>query len=245
MHLQIAERVRADPALDERVRCRLDEAWPAFYLGSVAADVQSVTGTPREQTHFYGLPPQPGEGYLKMLDIHPYLADATLLPVAQSVFVSAYSAHLMLDLRWFREVLVPYFITPNWGDHRHRFLVHNTLLTYLDRQALASLPGNAALTLGAAEPDCWLPFAADGDLVRWRDILVEQLRPGAAIQTVEIYAGRLRITPAQFAANLADAQWMEEHVFRNVPLDRVMDMLASAVEETGELIGKYLEKTLC
>ena len=243
MHLQIAERIIDENLLDGRLRAQLQNNFPAFYLGNVAPDYQTIAAIPRENTHFYNLPPRAEErAYPTMLSNYREISDARSLPAAQAMFVAAYCAHLMLDLRWYREVLMPYFIeVKEWGDLRHRFLVHNTLLTYLDKMAVASLPSGAADILAAAEPDHWLPFALDSDLLRWREMLILQLAPGAPLRTVEIYAERLMMSPAEFSANLEEPVWMQEHLFRNVPVEKVLKMLTSAVSESAELIAEYLQ----
>ena len=243
MHLEVAERLRAHHRLDPQIARQLDAAWPAFYLGNVAADFQTISDVPRATTHFYNLPPAPGEeAHEVLLERYPQLADAAALRPAHAVFVAGYRAHLLLDLRWYWDVLVPYFIeAPGWpDDHRQRFLVHNTLLTYLDRRTLAALPEAAAKTLAAAEPRGWLPFAGDGDLIRWQEMLVRQLQPGAPVETVAIYAERMRMTPAAFAANLDDPQWMRENVFRRVPLEAVQAVIAGGVEQSVTLVTEYL-----
>jgi hypothetical protein len=243
MHLRIAERLRAHGRLPQDIDQLLDREWPAFYLGSVAPDYQVICAVPREQTHFYDLPPAPdSKAHEAMLAAHSELAEAAHLPPAQAVFVAAYMAHLMLDLRWYREVLVPFFLQANhWHSHRRRFTVHNVLLTYLDQQAVATLPKDAGATLAAANPVQWLPFAADADLIRWRDLIAGQLQPGAGSQTIEIYANRLAIPADEFAANLADAAWMEEQLFSRVPVAAVQAMLDSAVNESAALITDYLK----
>jgi hypothetical protein len=242
MHLWIAERIRAGDRLADDLRPSLVKEWPAFYLGSVAPDYQVLAAIPREKTHFYDLPPAPRiEAHEVMLATYPELALAAHLPPAQAVFISAYMAHLMLDLRWYREVLMPYFLQADqWQHHRQRFTIHNVLLTYLDQQALALLPADAGATLSAANPVQWLPFAADADLVRWRDLIAGQLQPGAASQTVEIYARRLSMPPAEFAANLASPTWMEEQLFSRVPVAAVESLLDSAVDQSVALITGYL-----
>ncbi len=242
MHLHVAEQIRAHPALAGPARDQVIGHFPAFYLGSVAPDVQTISGVPREATHFYTLPPQAeAQAHETMLAHYPELAAVDRLPPDQAVFIAAYSAHLMLDLRWYWEVLLPYFAqSPGWLDHRQRFLAHNTLLTYLDTLALASLPATAGATLAAAEPDNWLPFAGDADLIRWQEMLVAQLQPGAPIHTVQIYAGRLSMSPDDFAAHLAEPAWMEEQIFGKAPLDQVQAMLHSAVDESVDLIHRYL-----
>jgi hypothetical protein len=243
MHLRIAEQLRAPGRVPEDLRRSLVRELPAFYLGSVAPDYQVICAIPREQTHFYDLPPAPGSlAHEAMLAAHPELANAANLPPAQAVFIAAYMAHLMLDLRWYREVLVPFFLQPgHWRDHRHRFTIHNILLTHLDQQALATLPPDAGATLAAANPVQWLPFAGDADLRRWRDLIAAQLQPGAASQTVEIYADRLAMSPDEFAAKLASPTWMEEQLFSRVPVASVQAMLDSAMDQSAILITDYLK----
>ena len=243
MHLQVAERIRAHPELPAAIGACLDAHWPAFYLGNVAADFQTISATPRAAAHFYSLPPAPGvEAHEEMMHRHPELAPASRLAPEHAVFIAGYRAHLLLDLRWYRDVLMPYFVdAKGWpADHRQRFLAHNILLTYLDNLASTSLPENAAATLAQAQPRQWLPFAGDGDLIRWRDMLSEQLRPGATIQTLVIYAGRMNMAPEAFAERLDDPAWMEERVFRQVPLERVQATLTEAVEESVQLVRDYL-----
>lgn len=244
MHLQVAERIRAHGRLHTRIADLLDGALPAFYLGNVAADFQTIADVPREATHFYKLPPsRETVAHERMLLENPQLADPGALGPDHAVFVAAYRAHLLLDQLWYWDVLIPYFMEASeWeADHRQRFLVHNTLLTYLDKLALASLPPNAGETLAAARPRRWLPFAGDGDLIRWRDLLVEQLQPGAAVQTITIYAERMRLQPTAFAANLSDAKWMHEQVFSKAPLDEVQAVITRGMVQSVDLINAYFD----
>lgn len=245
MHLQVAERIRAHATLQPHIAQALDAAKPAYYLGNVAADFQTIADVPREATHFYQLPPARDTiAHQRMLEENPQLADAAQLPLDQAVFIAAYRAHLLLDQLWYWDVLIPYFVeATDWdADHRRRFLVHNTLLTYLDKLAFESLPSDAGETLDAARPNDWLPFAGDGDLIRWRDLLVEQLRPGATIQTIAIYAERMRLKPATFAANLANPEWMQEQVFSKAPLREVQAVISRGMEQSVGLISDYLSK---
>jgi len=245
MHLQVAEQIRLSDRLSPSLRNYLAAEWPAFYLGSVAADYQTICDIPRSQTHFYRLPPEPGVAAHKiMLAAHPELAAATVRSPGQAAFVAAYSVHLMLDVRWHREVMTPLFLQSNlWEDHRERFVSHNILLTYLDQLALATLPENAGDILAAATSHGWLPFALDGDLERWQMMLVEQLLPGGVgPQTVPIFAQRMGMTPEQFAGCLHDPDWMEREVFSKVPLDVVQALMNTAVVESIELITDYFDQ---
>ncbi len=245
MHLQMAECILDDGRLDSQVRLLLEDHLPAFYLGNVAPDYQTITSIPREKTHFYNLPPNLGDDASQtLLTQYPELSAASTLSQTQAVFISAYCSHLLLDLRWYHEILIPFFLGPgDWIDHRHRFVVHNTLLTYLDKQAFHSLPEPAARTLEAAKPNGWLPFASNTDLSAWRDFLVSQMKPGATPQTVEIYAGRLSMSPEQFSENLDRPEWMEEHVFTRVSLYSVLAMLTTAIGDSVDLICEYFQVT--
>jgi hypothetical protein len=242
MHLQVAERILTDDSLQIEIRRLIERNYPAFYLGNVAPDYQTICNVAREKTHFYKLPPdEDNRAYPQMLATYPELDQPATLQPGHAVFIAAYCAHLMLDLRWYHEVLIPFFVAPiEWESHRQRFVVHNTLLTYLDKLAVKSLPHEAAATLSSAQPDGWLPFALDQELMDWRDMLVEQLQPGAQLRTVEIYAERLFLTPEEFSANLEERSWMDEFLFNRVPIDEVQQTMTSAVVESVELLTTYL-----
>lgn len=239
MHLHIAEMIRAQAGRNGRFASTLTASWPAFYLGSVAPDCQEIAEVSREATHFYGIPPQPdNQAYPRMLAEYSSLGDGAALPPAQAMFVAAYSAHLMVDLVWFRDVLMPYFVnTTNWAAaFEERRMVHHIVLTYLDKLAYESLPETAVTTLSSAHPNHWLPFISDDALCQWRNQLVIQLEPTGELETINVYASRLGITPAEFAANLDNPDWMEAHVFQNVPVGEIQAKLETAVTDSIILI---------
>jgi hypothetical protein len=250
MHLQIAEqvsaRLRARPKEYGPLLALLEAEWPAFCFGGVAPDFQSVCGIPREATHFYRLPPDPANlAYPRMLARYPELADVNHMPSARVLFVAGYIAHLLLDLIWFRQIVVPMFYEPvHLGDLAQRRLLHLILLAYLDRLALEALPDSAAATLTRAEPQAWLPFARDADLRQWRDFLVPQLQPGAPTRTIEIYAARLSMPAAAFAAKLEDGDWLRSRLFSQVPLQRIQKILRDAVPPTIQRVQNYCEGRL-
>lgn len=245
MHLQMAEWIRQDERLCGRARTLVEQEWSAFYLGSIAPDINAISPeVSRIASHFYHTPPTPDEwGYNGMLTDFPQLADSSVLAPAHAVFISAYSIHLMLDVRWFREVLVPYFFEQGeWRDNKERFLVHNILLTYLDELAVEALPEGAGETLAAATPDQWLPFADDSIITRWQEAVAPQLLPGGTSRTVEIYSGRMKMTPAEFSAHLHDPAWMENQLFARVPVSQIQTMLTHAIGQSIEILTAYLEQ---
>ena len=247
MHLQIAEQicVEAQQVGHGRLHTLMQQQWPAFYFGSVAPDYQEVAGVPRRQTHFYGLPPEPGNmGYNAMWAAYPTLTDVASLSPEQAMFVAGYSVHLLYDVIWLREVVDPYFFRAgDMGDRRQRMLVHFILLTYLDKLAIESLPETAAQTLAAAHSEQWLPFANNAHLQQWRDLLLPQLQPGATASTVEVYAGRLGLTPVEFAAYLEDPDWMESHLFGKLPVAEIQSLLEAAVPRSLDLLRDYFYMT--
>jgi hypothetical protein len=244
MHLRIAEEICSQVKRGANLRLQeyLGQEWPAFYMGSVAADFQTICNIPRADTHFYDLPPGPDhKAYSVMLASYPELANVSALSLDHAIFLSAYAVHLRLDLLWFRQVLMPYFVeASDWGDFPRRRLVHDILLTYLDKLAFDALPQTAGNTLAAAHPHHWLPFAADADLISWRDMLVDQLQ-GATPHTVEIYAERLGMSQHEFAGKLQDPEWIEEQVFSNVPVAEVQGKLETAVPMCINQITDYLQ----
>lgn len=248
MHLGIAEEIRAHAALPPLVAQQLDAAWPSFYLGSVAADFQTICNVPREATHFYPLPPDPEDrAYPRMFAAFPSLGAVNTLPPQQAVFVAAYCAHLLLDLRWFHEILVPFFVTnPHWGGagRKERFTSHNVLLTYMDREALGTLPDSAESTLRAAPTAAMAPFIPATELARWRDMIADQLQPDGFSRTVEIFATRLGMTPAAFAANLDDPAWMQAQLFDRVPFAAVQSVIERGLNDSVTLVTDYLQGTL-
>ncbi len=249
-HLHIAEKMKTELAgvvgSNHGLLVILRQFWPAFCLGQVAPDVQGVAGLPRAATHFYEVPPAPDNmAYPRMMAQYPQLADVVHLHPAHAVFLAGYFAHLLLDLIWFREILIPYFWEPaQKGKFPQSRLLHHVLLTHLDKLAYESLPETAVSTLAAAQPDYWLPFVTDQHLQTWRDMLLMQMQPDAPLETVQVYARRLGTPAADFAAKLADESWMADSFYALVPVQQVQARLDSAVTESIDLVGQYLQPIL-
>ncbi len=244
MHLDFAEHSQLLPALNPAIRELLQAHYSAFYLGNVAPDYQTICDIPREETHFYNIPPAPDlQAHELMLGRFPQLADVSRLPEAQAVFLAGYCAHLIQDLVWYRRILYPLFVqSKKWPqDRRQRFVAHSTLLTYLDRRACRALPLDAGKILAGAVSSNWLPFAADEDLHRWRDMLANQFHPGNSTETIAIYARRLGMAPAQFAANLDDPEWMDRQVFAEAPLAQIDAILAAGNDKSVQFINRFLD----
>ena len=245
MHLQLSDEVRSLASGRENLaNCllsALEESWPAFYLGSVAPDYQTICGIPRAETHFYSMPPESrSQGPRKILAEYPQLLPGRSLEPGQAMCMAAYLVHLQLDLNWHYDVVLPYFANAAVvGDPRQGYLLHLILLTYLDQVAFHSLPDTAPAVLSAAEYDHWLPFATDDQIGAWHEFLLEQMGPDAATQTVQIFAGRLRMTPDEFSAKLSDLDWMNRELFSRIPVAKIQRQLIESVSQCLDLVEAY------
>lgn len=243
-HLRIAEQILASPSLPEAIRSRLDQdeaVRGAYFFGHIAPDVQVISRQPRETTHFFTVPlTDQRAGYKKILMTYPWLSRPSNLPAAQSAFLTGYLSHLLLDEYWVREVFQPVFGSQQmWGDWRERLLLHNVLRTWLDRRDLPQLQDGIGDRLRYAEPKDWLPFAADADLRRWRDLVADQLAPGAEVKTVEIFADRARIPHNEFLV-LLEPGAMKARVFSRIPLAKIECFRERAFTHTHRLTLRYL-----
>jgi Zinc dependent phospholipase C len=255
-HLVIADDVLADPALPSAARASLAEQRDAFLFGAIAPDVQSVSGQTREATHFFALPPpsppeKRGAGgdlwtdtrpaHQVMFAWYPMLVRAAELSPARAAFVAGYISHLALDELWIANVFGPHFgLEAEWGTFRERLLIHNVLRTWLDQRDQSRLNNGISESLTRVEPQGWLPFVGDEYLRVWRDLIAEELRPGATVRTVEVFAQRLHVPPAEFLRVLESPGEMQRQVFSHLPPRCVEKFYADAQEASVRSIMEYL-----
>jgi hypothetical protein len=240
-HLVVAEAVLAHPALDASLRDALRAQRGAFLFGNTAPDVQTVSGQTREATHFFSFPPDPRQSAgATLLATHRELARPEALEASHAAFVAGYLAHLRLDELWIHEVFAPYFgREARWGaDFRERLLLHNVVRTHLDLLDVPHLQGWAGAQVRGARPRQWLPFTADEHLLTWRDLLADQLEPGAPVHTVEIFAERMRVPPDVIHA-LLGPEALAERVWRHMPEERLRDFRERGIAETVALVERY------
>ena len=250
MHLQLSEELRSQAAerqdFDGRLQEALHQSWPAYYLGSVAPDFQTICGIPRSETHFYKMPPESKTaGQQHMLALYPQLEPGKSLNPHQAGFFAAYLVHLQLDLIWHFDVVIPFFATRPVSDHLPQaYMLHLILLTYLDNLAYQALPETAPDVLQAAPYDHWLPFAEADQLNNWRAFLVDQMAPGGMTQTVPIFARRLGMTADEFSAKLNAPDWMNEELFSRIPVAAIQRRLQETIPESLDLIKAYWDGSI-
>lgn len=242
-HLSLAEELLRQPTLPGRVRNFLEGQRGAFLFGSTAPDVQEISGQRREATHFFDLPiprgaPLPWEAILQS---HPALAVPHALPGAQAAFLAGYLCHLQADWRWVVDIFAPIFgPTCTWETFHRRLYLHNILRAYLDLRVLPGLPWVTGASLSSASPCDWLSFVKDRHLCEWRDFLATQLQPGAAAQTVEVFAARQGIASEEFYALLASEERMQSEVFIHLSYQQVELYRQRLIEENLQLLCAYL-----
>jgi hypothetical protein len=239
-HLAAASEILAHPQLESSVSAALMADLPAFLLGSTAPDVQTVSGQPREATHFFAVPLNGASAAVpRMLASYPNLAGRAGLAAGQAAFLAGYLAHLVFDQLWVRDIFEPFFGEAlSWGTFRERLYLHNALRAVWDADDLARLRPTVAVNLVAAEPSGWLPFVEDHHLRVWRDLIARQLTSGAG-RTVEVFAQRMRADPQAFAALLASPEEMQRRVFSHLPPGALEEYRALAVAGSVQLIGAY------
>ncbi|HJW89414.1 MAG TPA: zinc dependent phospholipase C family protein [Anaerolineales bacterium] len=243
-HICVAESLLAHPALPSSVRRLLKGQLSAFLFGNTAPDVQVVSGQERQATHFFSVPILPGSqpAWERFLGTYPSLGDPARLPASQTAFLAGYLCHLQADWLWILDIFFPVFgPTCEWGTFPERLYLHNVLRSYLDFQVLSALPGNTADSLRSVRPADWLPFVEDQHLMEWRDYLAEQLAPGAAAKTVEVFAARQGLSPEEFYSLLNSESRMEAEVFIHLPRSRLQVYRRQLLEENLQLLRAYFQ----
>src|SRR6266542_242387 len=109
-HLAAASEILSHPDLEPAAQSALAAELPAFLFGNIAPDVQTVSGQPREATHFFPVPLRGAPAAPRLLlDRHPTLDRPATLPPAQVAFLAGYLAHRVFDQLWIAQIYEPVF----------------------------------------------------------------------------------------------------------------------------------------
>ncbi|MFN2146023.1 MAG: zinc dependent phospholipase C family protein [Anaerolineales bacterium] len=241
-HLSVAEEILASPQLDPSVDSFLHAHKAAFLLGKTAPDVQTLSGQPRSETHFYRIPlTSSAAPWEKMFARYPQIGDPARMDPEQAAFISGYICHLQADIIWITDLFAPYFlprITRNY--HKQVGYLHNVLRAYLDERIVPDLQVDTGACLDSVDPAGWLPFVEDRWMQAWQHFLAEQLMPEAEIKTVEVFAARSDVAVDDFLALLHDEARMTEEVFAFVPREVLIEYRHKLVSANLELLSKFL-----
>ncbi|MFZ6026543.1 MAG: zinc dependent phospholipase C family protein [Chloroflexota bacterium] len=241
-HLSIGEELLAPGKLPEHTRRCLLRYRAAFLLGNTAPDVQTISHQSRQSTHFYALPLDANtqEPWAALWEVHPELSRVGLFD-AQAAFLAGYLCHLQADWLWVKDIFEPVFgKSAKWGMLQERLYIHNVLRAAIDRDVLEELDPLVGDALQQATPQNWLPFVEDVYLCRWRDFLTEQLGPGAAAQTVEVFAARQGIPVEAFYRLLDSERLMAQQVFSHFSRLQIEAYRRQVIAENVSLLAHWL-----
>lgn len=241
-HLSIAAELLAHPDLTNEIQGMLQARQSAFYFGNTAPDVQSVSGQRRDDTHFFGIPPQwDPPPWQVLLAKYRKLARPAGLDSSHAAFMAGYLCHLQADISWVAQIFIPVFWEQKeWADFKRRLFYHNVVRTYLDGYFLQNLPGGMSERLMAAVPNAWLPFVEDQYLCKWRDYLADQLQPGAQIETIEVFARRQGISVEEFTDLVNSEDRMEAEIFSHIPRQLLVEYRQKLIQDNVQLLLEYL-----
>lgn len=241
-HLSLAEELTEHNQLPISLERLLQRHRLAFLFGNTAPDVQVISGQARHKTHFFSVPilPNKVQPWKKLLSTHHSLAHPEKMPAEQAAFTAGFICHLQADWIWVMEIFIPYFgLDCDWKTFKQRLYLHNVLRSYLDRQIIGDLDPELGQKLEQIKPDNWLPFVEDNYLVEWHKYLAEQLKPGAVIKTVEVFADRQGMKPSEFKRILASETNMENEIFSHVSRQVLSDYRQQIIQENLNLLGLY------
>ncbi len=219
------------------------DAQSAFLLGSISPDVRIVSGHPREETHFFTIPPSDSQrAEDRMLRIWPNLQAAQNHGGVRAAFVAGYMCHLAMDQVWVNVIVMPRLFSEEhlWGVKHPNWRLYSILMTYLEYRAEARLPADRLDLLARAMPDHWLPFVEDRYLLEWRDYVVEMIRTDGARRTSEQFAQSNDLSGADLEAIVLSDQRMAADVFPVVSLEDLTAFEVESARRSYEVVLGYL-----
>lgn len=236
-HLACAQRLASDDALPGGLRALIRDHYPAFLLGSIAADGHHLCGRRREETHFYAYDrPMDDHPYRVMLGRYPELTGAH---GARRAFTLGYISHLALDEVWAVRMLRPHFVDRAWGDRHLRFLMLHAILITMDERDAAALDAVTVTALGQADPEDWSPFMSDAPLAEWRTLIYRQIAPGGSSETYAVIAPRVGMSIEDVAALMTDRDRLERDLWANVPRPLLAEIEASMYAAARDQMMAY------
>lgn len=228
-HLAYAQRLAVDLSLPASTRDFLAAHLPAYLLGSIAADAQTIASMNREDTHFYS--------YEREITEHPYrvmLARYPTLPEVTSAdaqaFMAGYAAHLGMDEIWTLHMTRPHFAQRDWGTREQRFVALHLLLVSMDERDERLLRDETTRLLEDAAPHGWCPFIPDEVLREWQALIARQMPPAGKSETLEVICPRVRIPVSEFRAMLDDDALMQRELWAHITPALLADVEAMMMD---------------
>lgn len=221
----------------------LKKHWSAFLLGSIAPDAHHAApeGVSRFTTHFfhYGAEIDP-LAEVVMLRQNPMLDYKELGPSDHAAFVAGYLGHLAMDEVWAVEVVYRFF-TGRWGDRVRRHFAFTSVIALMDQRDNARLPKDYYQILGAAEPANWLKFLPDDALVKWRDRITSQIKPGGVSETLPILARTIYSGYDDLVDMLNRPERLQSELWDHFPQADIEEKETAAYAHMRHVIIEYLQ----
>ncbi|MFN2234504.1 MAG: zinc dependent phospholipase C family protein [Anaerolineales bacterium] len=244
-HLSVANTLINQSSYRPGIKDVIKTYQSTFLLGHVAPDIRVISGQAREITHFYKFPESDNDllPWERMQKMYPAPNSITHSSVEYAVFLAGYLCHLQADWLWIKTIYEPYFISnAHWGTFSKREYMHNVLRSYLDLQVMESIRRDSFIILAQANPKPWLPFLDNSDFFTWRDFLVNQLKPGAPIKTIEIFASRQGISVENYYRLLNQEDEIQDQIFSIMPKNLTdeywQELLAKNIDLLNDFLGK-------
>lgn len=242
-HLAIARDLLA--RLPEAFAREIAVQAPAWLLGNIAPDVQTISRQTRYATHFFHVPQGDAPRAHRVLFAqHPELADPRGLPLDRAVFLAGYLAHLEFDQYWISDIFEPIFgHGAGWETPAERIYLHNALRAWWDARDLAGLGPAVGAELASAAPRGWLDFVTDDHLILWRDFVADQLQQ-RRVRTAEVFAERMQVAVADFATLVESPTQMADRVFPHCSPERLQTYRDQALVAASEILERYWSGSL-
>jgi len=141
-------------------------------LGSTTPDIRLLSGSPREETHFFDLASTSAESGVQVLfRTHPSLAKGAAQSEATRSFVAGYLSHLVTDEVWITEIYRPFFGPSSPRGREPAANILDRLLQFeIDRQVRSGKAQMATFQAELEGSECGveLGFIDADSLAQWR-----------------------------------------------------------------------------
>jgi len=187
----------------------VDQNMASYLVGATAPDVQIISATSREATHFFDLEDECGEsGVRRIFKTHPNLAKVGKLNAVTQSFIAGYLSHLVTDEIWILDIYRPFFGRSSLlGKDPTANLLDRLLQFELDtreREDKAKMEEIQA-QIRHWEPDVDVSFLGNLDLRQWLEFVCTAVTREPNLAWFPLFAHRF-LLPRQ----KIDAESLEE-----------------------------------
>lgn len=231
-----------DPNLEENLGCLL--------LGATAPDIRVITGSSREDTHFYDLSQTDAEsGVVRFFEAHASLARKEALSFPLRAFVAGYLTHLAVDELWINEMYRPFFGKGSLLEDEPMANIMDRLIQFeMDRRERLERGKMAELyaVVSQSELGDTSNFLDPIVLQRWREAVCDMISQEPSWETLRRYAERhfgagQRLTEEQVDALMAQIPSLLERATSVVTTKSIANFRAGAVARSKAVVEEYLD----